>query len=147
MSISITTSIITQRGRGRCGQWTFDASSKATSQGRCRALRLDPHAVSTGLLPKFGRYRTGPCWSLFEELAHLDNHLLTTIKFNNQSNAFAVYSFEVHERLRGDALTNVKPNEARMRELAQAPLDIHGAHADFVASARGAACNRTSNNP
>ena len=86
-------------------------------------------------------------WEPLEELAHLDKHFLTAFKFDNQSGAFAAFSFEVHERLCGDALTNVKPNEARMCELAQAPLDIHGAHADFVASARGAAYNGTSGNP
>ena len=75
-------------------------------------------------------------WEPLEELAHLDKHFLTAFKFDNQSNAFAAYSFEVRKRLRGDALTNVKPNVARMRELAQGPL--HGLPSVFVAGARGA---------
>jgi hypothetical protein len=126
MSISITTSISTQGGPGRSGYWTRGV-----------------HWLATQVRQKSHR----SVWEPLEELAHLDKHFLTAFKFDKQSSAFAAFSFEVHERLRGDALTNVKPNEARMRELAQAPLDIHGAHADFVASARGAAYNGTSDNP
>ena len=124
MTISITTSINAQCGRGRCGQ-------RGVHWLAAQVRQVSHWSV----------------WEPLEELAHLDNHLLTALKFDNKSNVFAAYSFEVHEGLRGDALTNVKPNEARMRELAQAPLDIHGAHADFVASARGAAYNGTSDNP
>ena len=94
------------------------------------------NAVSIGLLPKFGRYRTGPCGTLLKRL-----HILTIISSPHESSttkavAFAAYSFEVHEGLRRDALTNVKPNEARTRELAQAPLDVHGAPTDFVGAWR-----------
>lgn len=101
MTISITTSINAQWGRGRCGQ---------------RGVHLLAAQV-----------RQASHWSVREPLekpAHLVNHLLTTLKFDTQSNACAAYSFEVHKSLRGDASTNVKPKEARMRELAQGPL--HG---------------------
>ena len=113
MTISITTSINAQCGRGRCGQ--------------------------RGVHWLAAQVRQASHWSVREPLenhAHLVDHLLTALEFDTQSTAFAAYSFEVHERLRGDALTNVKPNVARMRELAQGPL--HGLPSVFVAGARGA---------
>ena len=74
MTISITTSINAQRGRGRCGQrgvhW-LDAQVRQVSH-----------------------------WSVREPLekpAHLVDHLLTALEFDTQSTAFAAYSFEVHE--------------------------------------------------
>ena len=74
MTISITTSINAQCGRGRCGQ--------------------------RGVHWLAAQVRQVSHWSVREPLenhAHLVDHLLTALEFDTQSIAFAAYSFEVHE--------------------------------------------------
>jgi hypothetical protein len=74
MTISITTSINAQCGRGRCGQ--------------------------RGVHWLAAQVRQASHWSVREPLenhAHLVDHLLTALEFDTQSIAFAAYSFEVHE--------------------------------------------------
>ena len=74
MTISITTRMNAQRGRGRCGQ--------------------------RGVHWLAAQVRQVSHWSVREPLekpVRLVNHVLTALECDIQSNAFAAYSLEAHE--------------------------------------------------